>query len=283
MKNLFLLLIALFSLNATAKNRPHIVVTVGPIASIISMLTTDMIDIDVIASNNGCPHNYHLKPSDFQKIKKADLLIYVDEDFDSFITKFILHGDVNTLRLSDIRSLDLISTDNRKTQNWHIWLSLDNVEILLSELTEHLRKQFPEMRDKLHINLQAALENISNLRQIKLKKLSEITDVILLSDSLEHFFSDQKEMKIFKLLNSKQKTIKYRANIQSLLYKSNSKCMIISQSENISFYKDFDANILQVEDENWDVTNLNANLFSSQYLKIIDKILQCKQSLDKSI
>lgn len=249
-----------------------IVTSITPLASVIAMLLADNAEIVAIANNNDCPHHYHLKPSDLQKVKDADLVVYIDDHFDSFASKLMNNHGQNVIKISDLTKLKLIG------DNWHIWLDLENVKILLEQLSAILAKQFPGLSAKIYQNLDTSKKQIDHLVKIKAEKLARLNDVILLSDSLEYLFDEQK-YKVQKLYSGNQKSLKYVKTLEKLLDKSSDKCLVLSTEQDSKIYRNFKANVVTVESENWIVENITDDLFYNQYLKIIDQISQCTKEL----
>ncbi|MDR0329287.1 MAG: zinc ABC transporter substrate-binding protein [Rickettsia sp.] len=248
-----------------------IVTSITPLAAIIAMLVKDQAEIVAIANNDDCPHHYNLKPSDLKKVKDADIVFYIDEQFDGFAGK-LMNGHRNVIKISNFTGLKIISNDSYS--NWHIWLDLDNVKVVLEQLSKILVGRFPKISSDIYQNLDKAKKQIERLTKIKNEKLGPLTDVILLSDSLEYFF-DNSRKSVAKLYNSDQKSLKYISNLEHLLAMSNSKCLLLSLDQDVRIYKNFKAEIVEVESENWRITDINDDLYYNQYLKIINQVAKC--------
>jgi zinc transport system substrate-binding protein len=266
---LFIIIVNHTILAETAKIK--IVSSITPLAAIIAMLVKDQAEIIVIANNNACPHHYHLKPSDLKIVKDADIVFYIDQQFDGFVGKLMNSHSDNVFKISNFSGLNIIGDEFNN--NWHIWLDLDNVIIMLEQLAVILAKQFPAIDMIVNQNLVLAKQQVADLRKIEREELSSLQDVILLSDSLEYFFN--KNYKIAKLYNTNQKSLKYLSNLEELLNKSNSKCLILTIEQNVENYKKFNAMIVAVESENWQVSKITDQLFYNQYLKIINQVAKC--------
>ncbi|XVN42749.1 MAG: zinc ABC transporter substrate-binding protein [Candidatus Rickettsia vulgarisii] len=151
-----------------------------------------------------CPHHYHnLKPSDLQKVQDADIVLYINEEFDGFVSKLMSQNNKNIVRVSDFPRLNLIK-DNHYN-NWHIWLDLYNVQIILERMSNILIEQFPDLSIYVKQNLQESKKQIDRLIEIKNQQLSSLQDVILLTDSLEYFFDDK--CNVAKLYSPNQKVL----------------------------------------------------------------------------
>ena len=266
-KTVFIIL-ALFLMQNVTYAKPKIVTSITPIASIIAMLVQDKVELATIATTEGCPHDYHLKPSDLKTVKNADLVIYISDEFDGFTAKLMKSHNTNVVKISDIKSIKIID------DNWHFWLDLDNVKILLEELSTIIRAQFPEISNDIYSNLGKAKKEIEYLKSIKALKLSNLHNIILLSDSLEYFFLFQKDKtRLYQSYNSPQ----YIVKLENILNKSTKNCLILSPDKKSEFYKRFNTQIIELESENWAVDNKTiGQLFYNQYIKMIDEVSKCK-------
>lgn len=270
-KKFFSIIILLFSYQTFASSKIKIVASITPLASIVSMLVKDQAEVVAIASNNDCPHHYNLKPSDLQKVQDADIVLYINEEFDGFVSKLMSQNNKNVVKVSDFPRLNLIK-DNQYN-NWHIWLDLYNVQIILEMVSNVLIEQFPNLSIYVKQNLQESKKQIDRLIEAKNQQLSSLQDVILLTDSLEYFFDDN--CNVAKLYSPNQKSLKYINNLEKLLSQSNSKCLVLNIGQDPSVYQSLKANVVKVESENWKVDKINNELFYNQYLKIINQVTRC--------
>ncbi|WP_341790297.1 metal ABC transporter solute-binding protein, Zn/Mn family [Rickettsia endosymbiont of Polydrusus tereticollis] len=255
-----------------AVHKPKIVTSITPIASVVAMLVKDEAVIDSLAVNSSCPHHYHLKPSDLAKVKNADIAIYIDGLFDSFAEKLMQGHSKNIIKISDIKSLKIIKDNNEP--NWHIWLDIENVKILLQELSLILAQKLPNLREDINKNLHIALKQLEDLNKMKNRKFEGLQDVILLSDSAEYFFIDTK-IKTQKLYSVNQKSLKYVSKLEELLSKSANKCLILDTQQDARLYKKLNANIVTLESENWSIVDINHRVFYEQYLQMINQFEIC--------
>lgn len=270
-KKIFTIIILLFSYQSFANSKIKIVTSITPLAAIVSMLVKDKAEVTAIASNNGCPHHYNLKPSDLQKVQDTDIVLYINEEFDGFVGKLMSQNNKNIIRVSDFPKLNLIKDNN--CNNWHIWLDLYNVQIILEKLSKIIIKQIPDLGVFIKQNLQESKKQIEKLVKIRNQQLSSLQDIILLTDSLEYFF--ESKYNVIKLYSPNQKSLKYIDNLKRKLSESDSKCLILNIEQDSLIYQNLKANIVEVESENWKVDKINNELFYNQYLKIINQVTKC--------
>jgi zinc transport system substrate-binding protein len=271
-KYIITILVFLYS-NYVFADIPKIITTVEPIAGIISTLSKNM-NIDVLVQNNNCAHHYHLKPSDLIKIDKADIIIYIDNSFDSFITKFLKESNAEIIKISDIKNLNLIKNINSQSTNWHIWMDLENVKIILNHCAEIIINKFPELRSEIYQNLKNMEKQIDILQKFKNEKFHDIKHLILMGDSLEYLFLKDNHIDITHIENSKQKTINNVLNLNNLLSNSSSKCIITNNLSDKKQYKKLhnNINIIFLSGEDY----VMKTEFLSFYSRIITQIINCK-------
>lgn len=279
MKNKIQLVIALiiiFSGRTFVYSNPNIVVTITPIASLVSMLTKDKADIVVLDKAGGCPHHHHAKPSDKLAIDNSDMIIYIDEDFDSLISPLLSNYRGKKVRISEFDSIDFKSIEGGV--NWHFWLDLKNAKELQKQLAAIIIQDFPEIKPNVQENLKEALIKIDELDKLKKYKLANLASVALLSDSLEHFFKSIKnsQLHIFQTSNTSLKNMK---KLDDALSSDNIKCIILEIDQNAELYKKYNKIVVQFDSENW---TLNENLggvdgtFIDKYSKMINQLNVCK-------
>ncbi len=279
-----LLVILMFSMTINAgqpKKQHKIVVSTTSVASIVAMLVGEEIEIAILANNNGCPHHHSSSPSELKNVQDADLAIYISKEFDVFAKKLIeqhlpIKNASKVIKFSDFPALNLLKYDNsEKDINWHLWLDLYNVNVILEELAKRFIAEFPELKVNIKHNLIIAKEKILSLRSLQAEIMSVLPNVILLSDSLEYFFlgTDKKT----RLYTPSHKSLKYMYNLQQLISNSQSTCIVISTEQNPNLYKDLPVRVIQLESENWfleHTDNLN-DLFYNKYMQMVNKLSQC--------
>ncbi|WP_041808461.1 metal ABC transporter solute-binding protein, Zn/Mn family [Rickettsia bellii] len=261
-----ILYLLFFSFTSYAK--PKIVTSITPIASIAAMLVKDKAEIESLAISNSCPHHYNLKPSDLAKVKNANIAIYIDEEFDGFAEKLINNHANTIIKISDIKDLKIIK------DNWHIWLDLDNVKVLLQEFTKIFSEKFPELQQDINNNLELAMKELQDLQEAKNNEFANIKDVILLSDSSEYFFIDT-NIRTTKLYSDSQKSLRYFSKLDSLIKESNNKCLVLSTEQNPNLYNKLNVKTVILNSENWDIKNIDSGSYRNQYLQMINQVKWC--------
>ncbi|WP_322777216.1 metal ABC transporter substrate-binding protein [Candidatus Megaera venefica] len=271
------LFILMSSLSANAK--PKIVTSITPIASLVAMLTEDEADVIAINTSSGCPHHYQMKPSDKEKIFDAKMLIYIDDNFESFAGKLAEKFKGKVIKISDFGSINF--QDDKDAINWHFWLDLDNVLALHEELAEVIIKEVPELKLIVESNRNKARAKIKSLIQLKDHELSSIKDMVVVSDSFEHFFNGI-DAGVVKLYQKEHSSLKDYSDIESILNNQTNQCVVVDSNQDDSVYKKFNKRIVKIDSENWiseDENGSKVDLFCKKYLEMIELLKQC---VDKS-
>jgi zinc transport system substrate-binding protein len=239
---ILILLITLLPLYAKATTA-QITVSSSPIANIIFLLDPKA-TVTTLAPTGTCPHEYLLKPSDFQRARNSGVIIYTSDDFEPFIKPFIKNSHSKVLNLSNLLNI-------QQNHNMHIWMSLHNV-----------RKATHIIAQTLKIPEKKALQQIDTLMKYKKTQLSSLKSVLLLSDSLEYLFEDMPHIKVQKLYLKPGMTS--AKDIIVLRNQKPEQCIIIDNHENVeSISLKISHKVIDVDSEDWSIDS---------YKRLIDDI-----------
>lgn len=271
----FYILIIVIFLNFSSYSMKKAVVSITPIASIVAMLLEPEFEVSVISTSSGCPHHYHAKPGDLEKIHNAEIIIYVDDQFENFtknlIDSVISSNERKIIKISEFNGHNIIGNGH---PNWHIWLDLNNVINMLENLAKIITQKYPEIKEVINSNLERSRNEIKELIYLKEKKLANLSNIILLSDSLEYFFKDYEN--VVKHYMTDQMSLKSFNKLKEKIT-SNSKCLILSSEQNPKLFQKLNLPIIQLESENWTTSEKSLkNIFNDNYLGMVNQLRQCK-------
>ena len=279
MKYRLVLLLLIVVSNFSANARPKLVTSITPVASLVAMLTEDEAEVVAINISSGCPHHYQMKPSDKEKIFESQMLIYIDDSFDSFAGKLAEKFKGKIVKISSFRSLNF--QDEKERINWHFWLDLNNVLAFHDELAAILIKEIPELKTVVESNKSKVRAKIRSLIQLKYHELASIKDIVVVSDSLEHFFKDI-DTGVIKLYKKTHSSLRDYSDIEYTLGNDTPQCIVIDSAQDDSVYKKFNKKIVKLDSENWinnDSDGVRVDLFYRKYLEMIELLKGC---IDKS-
>ena len=87
----------------------EIVTTVKPIGFIAAAVAEGVTSTGVLLPTGASPHDYSLRPSDLQRLQQAELVVWVGQDLESFLSKSIGRLDTNKVlqieKMENIQSL----------------------------------------------------------------------------------------------------------------------------------------------------------------------------------
>ena len=84
---IFTIIFTLLAINSMAKAEVKVVTSIKPIHSLVSYVMDGVGKPDIIVDGYNSPHNFSLKPSHAKMIEKANLIIWVGEDLETFLEK----------------------------------------------------------------------------------------------------------------------------------------------------------------------------------------------------
>lgn len=178
---------ALFSLPMMAN--ADVLASVKPLGFIASAVANGVTDTQILVPTGASPHDYSLKLSDIQKVKSADLVLWVGEDVDSFLEKPINQIDrQKVITIADLAEVKPLLTqahhehfheegehdhkhdhkhehksghehdhdhENHEglSTNWHVWYSPAISQIVAQKVADKLILQFPAKKALIEKNL----------------------------------------------------------------------------------------------------------------------------------
>ena len=193
--------------NADAEEKKNIVVTIKPLEGLVQAIAKETINIQRLLPDYTSLHNYHFRPSDIRKIKKAALIFRIDEDMERFLSPLLATLQQNkVISLADdpeIQHLAIMPSE-RKTkkshnehehehqhgnQDLHLWMSPYNGIIMAKKITNELSKLNPQYKQRYQKNLAQLTQAISQFSsnfQMEAKSLQQ-KPYLVFHDAWHHF------------------------------------------------------------------------------------------------
>lgn len=177
-------------LSAPMMANADVLASVKPLGFIVSSIADGVTGTQVLVPAGASPHDYNLKLSDIQKVKSADLVVWIGEDIDSFLDKPISQIErkkvITIADLADVKPLlskahhehfhedgdhDHDHDHDHKhehkhdhehhdhdhheglTTNWHVWYSPAISKIVAQKVADKLTAQFPDKKTLIAQNL----------------------------------------------------------------------------------------------------------------------------------
>ncbi|CAM79507.1 metal ABC transporter substrate-binding protein [Orientia tsutsugamushi] len=263
-----------------AQKKLQIVTSNTPIAAIVKAIVKDLAKVESLEfGQTGCSHGYQLRPGDIYKVQSADLIIYIDDRFEHYMTKLSSFFQSQVIRLSEIEGINLIR--NGASNNWHVWYDINNIKLISLELYNLFEKKFDSYaRRVLFENYQKLIIqlNIIQEKQIDLFKILS-TDIIVLDSAIEYFFYCNKA-KVIKVPTNCHGAVTLSAMQQiKSLSKERSLCLILGQRHEITHLSALFNNkikVVRLNSEMWPTKEgIDDELILSKLYDIIAKLHDC--------
>ena len=171
----------------------HITVTNSYLKNLITAIGGNKISIDSLMNGGSCIHHYSFKPTELKKIINTDLLIYIDKNYETFIDKIIplIQRNAQILEISSIKNIKY----NNSVPLGYVWYDLQNIELILYEITHLLSKISPNDKAYFQKNYQENLEYATLLKQDLTDALGLIKKAIVIDDKLSYIFPNSNNIK----------------------------------------------------------------------------------------
>ena len=276
--NLLALSIITFSNSAIAFSKKKIVTSIPPVASLIKMVSGDLFELSIIQKKSSCPHHYSIKPSQIKTIKQADIIIIIDNQFETSIAKFtkqssanklILNNKLNQFKQRNNPKFDSLTKNNR---NLHIWLGLDNAESILALVKDFLSQYIDssEHKEILEKNYMNARKKIIDLKN----KVDSNAKIVFLGHSLEYFRDDFNTKNLYF---PKVKSLKKLNEVSRSIEEFQPNCIVYDDSVNEDLIsRDFQKyGTVRIDIEQWDIESHLEDFYTDYILKFYDSIQKC--------
>ena len=159
-------------------------------------------DVSMLLKPGAEAHSFEPTPEDIIDIKNADLFIYTGGESEIWIKKLLENNEIpkeKTLRLMDFIELKKEETpkgseesenDDNDEYDEHIWTSLTNAKIILTEIKNKLISLYPEKEQLFEENYKNYFERLEKIDK-------EIKKVVSKSDKNELIFGDRFPFRYF--------------------------------------------------------------------------------------
>ncbi|CAI2515682.1 zinc ABC transporter substrate-binding protein ZnuA [Serratia plymuthica] len=157
-----------------------VVTSIRPLGFIASAIADGVTSTEVLLPDGASPHDFALRPSDIQRLRAADLVVWVGPDMEAFLTKSLTPVSANRQlaisELSGVKPLLMKGDDDdhgdehagdahnhadhgeddghhHGEYNMHVWLSPEVAKVTAIAIHDRLLELMPQNKDKLDANL----------------------------------------------------------------------------------------------------------------------------------
>ncbi|WP_419245843.1 zinc ABC transporter substrate-binding protein ZnuA [Serratia sp. NFX21] len=161
-----------------------VVTSIRPVGFIAAAIADGVTPTEVLLPDGASPHDFALRPSDIQRLRAADLVVWVGPDMEAFLAKPLISISANRQvaisELSGVKPLLMKGEDDDHDHehdhdhaadahnhagsdegdghhhgeyNMHVWLSPEVAKVTAIAIHDRLLELMPQNKDKLDANL----------------------------------------------------------------------------------------------------------------------------------
>jgi zinc transport system substrate-binding protein len=201
---IFLAFFPFISFADNEEKKIKIAVSIKPVHSIVSYITDGVLEPFLLVDSKTSPHNYSLKPSSISKISNADIIIYVSDEFETFLNKPIKNYNYNKsiIQLVEVEDMKLLNnrdinlkhdleqaTHMHHNIDPHIWLSPENSIKIAGATLNSLMDKDPTNGSKYSSNYNEFVKKLNSMDELNNNILGKINDIpfIVFHDAYQYF------------------------------------------------------------------------------------------------
>lgn len=194
---------------AAAQDMPRIMVSIKPLHSLVAQIMEGISTPELLVDGTSSPHEFQMKPSHMKALEHADMLIYLDEHYETFLkhTLQALPAHVKTLAVIDAAKIKLLpirvagafeSHDDHHAHkdshahhdsDYHVWLDPVHAQTMVKAITTTLGTRYPEHKQAFDENAAHTIAHLQKLDETLAKKLTPYHDMpfIIFHDATQYF------------------------------------------------------------------------------------------------
>lgn len=215
MRGLLFLLALSLSLSLPALGEPRVVVSIGPVHSLVTGVMEGVGEPELLIPAGASPHTYSLKPSDARALSRAELVVWVGPELEAVLGRPLqtLAENAQPLALVDVAGMELLPVreagrlheeaeheeertgegeedDHRHgAVDTHLWLSPHNARRIVDTVAEQLAGLDPENAARYRHNAEVLDGEIVQLEQGLDRQLTPLKEqrYIVFHDAYRYF------------------------------------------------------------------------------------------------
>ncbi|BEN78590.1 zinc ABC transporter substrate-binding protein [Serratia marcescens] len=154
-----------------------VVASIRPLGFIASAIADGVTPTEVLLPDGASPHDFALRPSDIQRLRSADLVLWVGPDMEAFLHKALVPiSATRKLAVSELPAVKPLLMKGEEDDdhdhageahnhadddhghhhgeyNMHVWLSPEIAKVTAIAIHDRLLELMPQNKDKLDANL----------------------------------------------------------------------------------------------------------------------------------
>ena len=188
--------------------QPQVVVSIKPIHALVSAVMKGVAEPQLLIKGGGSPHGYALRPSEARALSRADLIVWVGPQLESFLEKPLATLGQNARQLELTREMRSQLLSVREQGNWeshahdeelqhgeddeinpHLWLDPRLAKQVVAHTADALANIDPTHQQLYQTNASAVMERLDTLHRQLQAKLAAVKTVpyVVFHDAYQYF------------------------------------------------------------------------------------------------
>ncbi|MCX8059252.1 MAG: zinc ABC transporter substrate-binding protein [Spirochaetes bacterium] len=267
--------------------------SIEPIKYLIDFISNNKIEVKTIINKNFEPHTFEVLPKDLEKLAQASVYLSTNLPFETIIIEKIKRTNSNLLIYNISEGIELIENIDHETDNKnenstknntnkkfnqnnnknyeqfdiHIWVSLINLKIILKNIYEFIKNNYPDLQKIAKENSDNLILKIDNYIDLfnKIIKEKNIKFILVYHPILTYFSKDFNIKQILVEIEGKEPTLKDLNYLFKIARMNNIKVFITSPHFPTSyegvFKKELNLKIEQINILNYNIFETFDNLY----------------------
>ncbi len=192
------------ALSVQAQPEPRVLATIKPLHSLVQSVLGDTARAEILLDTTASPHDFQMKPSQIRALHQADIVFYIDADFEQFLQRVLpdLPDDTSQIPIAqraEIALVPLRGGDDDKddhdhghdhaAQDYHVWLDPNNAVKMVQTIATSLAQIYPHNAAIYQANARATIAALNALHSDVQARLAPVKDqpFIVFHDAYGYF------------------------------------------------------------------------------------------------
>ncbi len=197
------------ALSAQAQPEPRVLATIKPLHSLVQSVLGDTARVQLLLDNTASPHDFQMKPSQIRALHQADIVFYIDADFEQFLQRVLPDLPEATTQIAiaqraEIALVPLRGGDDddkddhdddhghghdHAAQDYHVWLDPNNAVKMVQTIATSLAQIYPHNAAIYQANARATIAALNALHSDVQTRLAPVKDqsFIVFHDAYGYF------------------------------------------------------------------------------------------------
>ena len=221
--------------DGTSANKIAILASIKPIQLIVKAIVGDEQPVEVLVPPGMSLHDYALRPSDYKKIQKADMLVWLGSRWEPYLAKAVSaeHG-TNAANVSDLSTIAIQQLDNP-----HIWLSLIHAKKIAIEIKDKLVELNPSKKELYQNNLAVFLKKLELLNLALRKDFAQGGNYLVYHDAYSYLEAEYglKHEAIISEHHEVKPGARHLLRLRKTVSSKKVRCIIVEPESNLDIVK----------------------------------------------